>query len=168
MDEAQTAEVLERKLKVKPGSLLYIQSTVPLKNMQKLCSKYKCFNRDTVWKERSEEVRPSSVLPPLQLRTALKIEHADFVSAPAVILKNAATCVHCFKFHLQGALTHIWLHADSIQEDISGAVIPHFAAGGAWHGIVWQHPFSVLRRAGQEVLSCGQACAPSECRLPNE
>ncbi len=82
MDEAQTAEVLERKLKVKPGSLLYIQSTVPLKNMQKLCSKYKCFNRDTVWKERSEEVRPSSVLPPLQLRTALKFEHADFVSAP--------------------------------------------------------------------------------------
>lgn len=57
VDEAQTAEILERKLKVRAGSLLYIQSTVPLKKMQKLCSKYKCFNRDSVWKERSEEVR---------------------------------------------------------------------------------------------------------------
>lgn len=60
VDEAQTAEILERKLKVRPGSLLYIQSTIALKKMPKLCSKYKCFNRDTVWKERSEEVRMSA------------------------------------------------------------------------------------------------------------
>ena len=57
MDEAQTAEILEKKLKVRAGSLLYIQSTVPIKKMHKLCSKYQCFDRDSVWKERSEEVR---------------------------------------------------------------------------------------------------------------
>lgn len=60
VDEAQTAEILERKLKVRPGSLLYIQSMAPLKKMPKLCSKYRCFNRDTVWKERSEEVGMSA------------------------------------------------------------------------------------------------------------
>ena len=56
VDEAQTAEVLERRLKVRAGSLLYIQSNVPLHKMPKLCSKYRCFNRDTVWIDPSEQV----------------------------------------------------------------------------------------------------------------
>ncbi|KAK9918477.1 hypothetical protein WJX75_004356 [Coccomyxa subellipsoidea] len=75
VDEAQTAEILERKLKVRAGSLLYIQSTVPLKKMQKLCSKYKCFNRDSVWKERSEEIPYKKTSLVLSYLTSLLAEH---------------------------------------------------------------------------------------------
>lgn len=58
VDEAQTAEVLESKLGVDPGSLLYIQSRVPLRALPSLCSKYRCFNRDAVWVDRNPAVRP--------------------------------------------------------------------------------------------------------------
>lgn len=57
MDEGSIAEVLERKLRVKPGSLLFVQTTVPTKKMPRLCSKFRCFTRDSVWKDRSDEVR---------------------------------------------------------------------------------------------------------------
>ena len=56
MDEGSIAEVLERKLRVKPGSLLFVQTTVPTKKMPRLCSKFRCFTRDSVWKDRSDEV----------------------------------------------------------------------------------------------------------------
>ena len=57
VDEASIAETLERKLKVKPGSLLFVQTTAPLKKLPRLCSKYRCFTRDSVWTDRSDEVR---------------------------------------------------------------------------------------------------------------
>ena len=56
MDEGSIAEVLERKLKVKAGSQLFVQTTAPLKRMPKLCSKFRCFTRDSVWTEHSDEV----------------------------------------------------------------------------------------------------------------
>ena len=63
MDEGSIAEVLERKLRVKPGSLLFVQTTVPTKKMPRLCSKFRCFTRDSVWKDRSDEVHsPDSLL----------------------------------------------------------------------------------------------------------
>jgi hypothetical protein len=58
VDEAQTAEVLESKLGVDPGALLYIQSRVPLRQLPSLCSKFRCFNRDAVWLDRNPAVRP--------------------------------------------------------------------------------------------------------------
>lgn len=57
MGEAETADILEQKLKVAPGALLYIQSRVPLKRLPTLCARYRCFNRDAVWVDRSPEVR---------------------------------------------------------------------------------------------------------------
>ena len=57
MDDGSIAEVLERKLRVKAGSLLFVQTTVPTKKMPRLCSKFRCFTRDSVWKDRSDEVR---------------------------------------------------------------------------------------------------------------
>ena len=62
MDEGSIAEVLERKLRVRPGSLLFVQTTVPTKKMPRLCSKFRCFTRDSVWKDRSDEVRPPGSL----------------------------------------------------------------------------------------------------------
>ena len=56
MDEGSIAEALERKLKVKPGSLLLVQTTAPLKKLPRLCSKFRCFTRDSVWTDRSDEV----------------------------------------------------------------------------------------------------------------
>ena len=62
MDEGSIAEVLERKLRVKPGALLFVQTTVPTKKMPRLCSKFRCFTRDSVWKARSDEVRSCGAL----------------------------------------------------------------------------------------------------------
>ena len=57
MDEAQTAQILEHKLRVEPGSLLFIQARVPLKKLPTLCSLYRCFDREAAWVNRSPEVR---------------------------------------------------------------------------------------------------------------
>ena len=62
MDEGSIAETLERKLRVKPGALLFVQTTVPTKKMPQLCSKFRCFTRDSVWKDRSDEVRSHDAL----------------------------------------------------------------------------------------------------------
>ena len=68
MDDASIAEVLERRLKVKAGSLLFVQTTVPLKKLPKLCSKFRCFTRDSVWKDRSDEVRlPPHIRPQVRM-----------------------------------------------------------------------------------------------------
>ena len=56
VDEGSIAEVLEGKLKVKPGSLLLVQTTAPMKKLPRLCSKFRCFTRDSVWTDRSDEV----------------------------------------------------------------------------------------------------------------
>lgn len=56
MDEESIAEALERKLKVKPGSLLFVQTTTPMKKLPRLCSRFRCFTRDSVWTDRSDEV----------------------------------------------------------------------------------------------------------------
>ena len=58
MDEGSIAETLEKKLKVKPGSLLFLQTTTPLRKLPRLCSKFRCFTRDSVWTDRSDEVSP--------------------------------------------------------------------------------------------------------------
>ena len=41
---------------MKPGSLLFVQTTAPLKKLPRLCSKFRCFTRDSVWTDRSDEV----------------------------------------------------------------------------------------------------------------
>ncbi len=64
MDDASITEVLERRLKVKAGELLFVQTTVPVKRLPKLCSKFHCFTRDSVWQERSDEVRPAPHISP--------------------------------------------------------------------------------------------------------
>ena len=70
MDDASIAEVLERRLKVKAGSLLFVQTTVPVKKLPKVCSKFRCFTRDSVWKERSDEVRlPPHITPQVHVST---------------------------------------------------------------------------------------------------
>lgn len=70
MEDASIAEVLERRLKVKAGSLLFVQTTVPVKKLPKLCSKFRCFTRDSVWKERSDEVRlPPHIRPQMHMST---------------------------------------------------------------------------------------------------
>lgn len=61
VDEGGIAEALERRLGVKPGALLFVQTTAPLKRLPRLCSKFRCFTRDSVWKDRSDQV--SGALP---------------------------------------------------------------------------------------------------------
>ena len=56
MDEELIAEALERKLKVEPGSLLLVQTTMPMKKLPRLCSRFRCFTRDSVWIDRNNEV----------------------------------------------------------------------------------------------------------------
>lgn len=47
----------------------------------------------------------------------------------------------------------VCMHADTIQADIFGAVLPHIPASRAWHCSVRQHTLSILWRASQEILS---------------
>lgn len=57
VDEAEVAKVLEHRHRVEPGSLLFIQARVWMKQLPTLCSLYRCFERETVWVNRSPEVR---------------------------------------------------------------------------------------------------------------
>lgn len=97
--EAETADILERKLHVEPGALLYIQSRVPLRKLPTLCSRYRCFNRDAVWVDRNPEVRC------LIWHTPAGILHCGQGFVLVCTLTQA--CMHAC--HLGLGSTHVWL-----------------------------------------------------------
>ena len=93
MDEGSIAEVLERKLRVKPGSLLFVQTTVPTKKMPRLCSKFRCFTRDSVWKDRSDEVRSPDSL--LAATCSSEMHGVQKVGSPQMSRRAVIMCMAC-------------------------------------------------------------------------
>jgi hypothetical protein len=190
VDEAQTAEILEKKLKVRSGSLLYIQSTVPLRKMPRLCTKYRCFNRDSVWIERSDEVSTSHLCSTLRVPIVASARaQTEQITMLAYFVHqkhnvHALVVLACIQHQelfntghessilvaCSPALTHGYIVgcADSIQADISASVLHGITAGRAWYSHVRQHPLGLLWGAGQEVCRGSEARPSLESSMPHK